>query len=176
MIKFPVRLGSLFILAWGLAVQAAEEKSAAPAPLAPLASLVGGTWVASVPTPAGNPPVKIELHFDWTENRQAIRFDSAFVSGDKKRPYTSGLYGWNAAKGKIAIFYMDSGGSLTEGDIGLEDGVLVNELRSTELSGKVSPIRVFLTKLGEDAFTNDIYVQKDGAWAPFVKVRYERQK
>ncbi|MBI3887013.1 MAG: hypothetical protein HY302_14990 [Opitutae bacterium] len=156
---------------------AAEEKPTKPvSPLAPLASLVGGLWVGPLPPgPAGSAPMVIELRFEWSENKQAIRFDSSFVAGDKKRPYTSGLYGWNAAKGKIAIFYVDSGGSLTEGDITLEDSVLVNELLSTDSAGKVMPIRVRLTKIGDNAFTNEIYLQKDGAWAPFVMVRYERQ-
>lgn len=160
-----------------LVARAADEKpAAAESPLAPLASLTGGVWTGVVPVPAGRPPMHIELRFEWAENKRAIRFESAFVSEGKKRPYTAGLYGWDGAKKKIVIFYMDSGGSLTTGDIALEDGVLVNELTSTEPSGKVTPIRVRLTKVGDDAFTNDIYLQKDGAWAPFVNVRYERRK
>jgi hypothetical protein len=157
------------------AFAADESPAAAESPLAPLASLVGGTWIGPVPVPAGKPPMHIELHFTWAQNRKAIRFESAFVAEGKKRPYVDGMYGWNAAKGKIVITYMDSGGSLTEGLITLEDGVLVNELVSIDPKGIVTPIRVKVTKVGENAFTNDIYLQKDGAWAPFVNVRYERQ-
>jgi hypothetical protein len=172
--KTILRMGLLLLAG---ALGAAEEKAPAPeSPLAPLASLVGGLWVCPVPAPAGSAPVSIELRFEWTENRRAIRFDSAFVQGDKRKPYTSGMYGWNAAKGKIVIFYMDSGGSLTEGDITQENGMFVNDLHSTGPEGKVTPVRVQLTKEGDDAFVNDIYVQKDGAWAPLVKVRYERRK
>jgi hypothetical protein len=163
------------VLSLSLAALAAEEKPAAESPLAPLASLVGGLWVGPVPAPADKPPVHIELRFEWTENKQAIRFESAFVSEGKARPYTSGMYGWNGAKKKLVLFYMDSGGSLTEGEITQEEGVLVNDLISTEPTGKVVPIRVKLTKIGNDAFTNDIYLQKDGAWAPFINVRYERK-
>lgn len=164
------------MVALGWSTLAAQEKAAAPAsPLEPLASLVGGVWVGALPPPKSGPAMQIELRFEWAENKQAIRFDSSFVQGDKKRPYTSGMYGWNAAKGKITIYYMDSGGNLTEGDITLEDGVLVNELQSTDPKGQVTPIRVKLTKVGDHAFTNDIYLQKDGAWAPFVNVRYERK-
>jgi hypothetical protein len=159
-----------------LTARAADEKPAATeSPLAPLASLVGGLWIGPVPVPAGKPPMHIELRFEWAENQKAIRFESAFVSEGKKKPYTNGLYGWNGAKGKIVIFYMDSGGSLTEGEITPEDGALVNELTSTEPTGQVLPVRVKLTKIGDDAFTNDIYLKKDGAWAPFVNVRYERK-
>jgi hypothetical protein len=170
--KSPLALALCFTAALGWSSLMAQEKAA---PLEPLASLVGGLWIGPVPVPAGKAPMVIELRFEWAENKQAIRFDSAFVSGDKKKPYTSGMYGWNAAKGKITIYYMDSGGNLTEGDITPEDGVLVNELQSTDPKGKVTPIRVRLTKVGDNAFTNDIYLQKDGAWAPFVNVRYERK-
>ncbi len=173
--KTPLALVWCLMAAIGWSTLAAQEKPVPPSPLEPLASLVGGLWVGALPPPKTGPAMSIELRFEWAENKQAIRFDSSFMQGDKKRPYTSGMYGWNAAKGKITIYYMDSGGNLTEGDIKIEDGVLVNELQSTDPKGKVTPIRVRLTKLGDHAFTNDIYLQKDGAWAPFVNVRYERK-
>ena len=156
-----------FMAAFGWSALAAQEKPAAPvSPLAPLASLVGGVWVGALPPPPSGPSMSIELRFEWAENKQAIRFDSSFVQGEKRKAYTSGMYGWNAAKGKITIYYMDSGGNLTEGDITLEDGVLVNELLSTDPKGQVTPIRVKLTKVGDNVFTNDIYLQKDGAGRP----------
>ncbi len=174
--KSPFALVLCFMATLGWSSLAAQEKAAPPvSPLEPLASLVGGLWVGSLPPPKSGPATQIELRFEWAENKQAIRFDSSFVQGEKRRAYTSGMYGWNAAKGKITIYYMDSSGSLTEGDITIEDGVLVNELQSTDAKGKVTPIRVKLTKIGDNAFTNDIYLQKDGAWAPFVNVRYERK-
>ena len=178
MIPFPMKNPLLlFTLLLSLVARGADEKPAATeSPLAPLASLVGGLWIGPVPAPAGKPPVHIELRFEWTENKKAIRFESAFVSEGKKKPYASGMYGWNGAKKKLVLFYMDSGGSLTEGEITQENGVFVNELTSSEPTGQVVPIRVKLTKIGNDAFTNDIYLQKDGSWAPFVNVRYERGK
>ena len=154
----------------------AEEKPAAPAPLAAVESLVGGTWVADVPVPAGQPPLALEAKFTRAENKHAVLFESAFVRDGKHAPYTKGFYAWNAEKQKLAIFYTDSGGSLVEGLITPEDGVLVNDLVSTEPDGKLVRIRVRLTKIGNDTFTNAIFVEKDGAMAPFVTVRYERRK
>ena len=153
---------------------AAETPSASP--LAPVESLVGGLWVASLPSPKDQPPLQLEARFAWTENGKAIHFESTWVHGDKRKPYTDGFYAWNAAKQKIAIFYTDSGGSLVEGLITLDGGTLVNDLVSTEPDGKTTPIQVKLTKDGPDVFTNAIFLQKDGAWAPFVSVRYERKK
>ena len=155
--------------------RAADVKAAAGSPLAPLAPLVGGVWIGEVPVPKGEASLKLEARFAWTENKQGVRFDSVFVRGDKRSPYTSGQYGWDGAKGKLVIFYCDSGGSLTTGTITQESGVLVNDLLVSEAGGKTYPVQVRLTKTGADGFTNEIFLQKDGAWAPFVTVRYERE-
>jgi hypothetical protein len=155
---------------------AADAQPAPDSPLAPLESLVGGVWVAQMPVPKDQPPVQLELRFAWADNHQAIRFSSAFVRGDKRKAYTDGFYAWNAAKQKIAIYYTDAGGNLTEGLITTEGGVFVNDLVATGPDGKAEPIQVKLTKDGADAFTNAIFLQKDGAWAPFITVRYERKQ
>jgi hypothetical protein len=160
-----------------LALRASDAPASAPtSPLAPLESLIGGVWIGSLPVPAGKPPVQIELTFSWTENHRAIRFDSAFVGKDKRQPYTSGLYAWDGAKGKLVIFYVSNAGELTEGVITPEGDTLVNELTVTEPGGTTYPVKVRLTKAGPDVFTNEIFLMKDKEWAPFVTVKYERQK
>jgi len=167
----------LGVLILSLTARAADAPVAPPgSPLAPLASLVGGLWIGAVPVPEGRPPLKIELQFTWTENHQAIRFDSAFVGNAKRKPYTSGLYAWDGTKGKLVIFYVDNQGDLTEGTIRSEGATLVNELTLTEPNGKTNPLQVRLTMVGTDVFTNEIFLMKDGAWAPFVTVKYVRQK
>src|ERR1019366_6547528 len=174
---FPMnKLLLLGFLVLPLAVCAIDAPVGAPAPpaespLAPLTSLVGGLWVGDVPVPKGAAPLKLELRFAWTENHRAIHFDSAFV-GSKRTPYTSGLYAWDGAKGKLVIFYVDGGGDLTEGVITPEGSdTLVNELLVTEPTGKTYPVRVRLTKVGTEVFNNAIFLMKDKEWAPFVAVR-----
>jgi hypothetical protein len=169
-------------LLWVLALVAslnlsADEPKPAASPLTAVESLVGGVWVAQMePAKDSHAALLLELRFAWTDNHQSVRFASAWVRGDKRKAYTDGFYAWNAAKQKLAIFYTDAGGNLTEGLITPEGDVLVNDLVSTAPDGKAEPIQVRLTKDGPDAFTNAIFLQKDGAWAPFVTVRYERQK
>src|SRR3954470_14083073 len=94
---------SIYLLAATL-VSAADH----PSTLAPVAELVGGTWLADVPSPNGGAGLQLEANFEWAENGQAIRFHSSWVRDGKKSPYTSGFYAWNAAKKKIAIFYTDA--------------------------------------------------------------------
>ncbi len=71
--------------------------------------------MGEIPVLEGKVPLKIELRFSWTENHQAIRFDSAFVTKDQRKPYTSGLYAWDGAKGKLVIFYVNDDGDVTGG-------------------------------------------------------------
>jgi hypothetical protein len=155
----------------------AADAPAAPAasPYAVLESFVGGVWIATLPPQKDQPPLRIELRFAWNENKQGVHFDSAWLAGDKRASYTSGMYAWNAAKKVLVMFYTDSSGALTEGTVAVEGNVLAHELTLTNKTGAVDNIRVRLTKLGSDAFTNEIFSQKDGAWTKFVEVRYERR-
>jgi len=105
----------LVMLGMALSLSAAEAPASAASPLTAVESLVGGRWLAQMPGPKDQPPLQLELRFVRAENGQAIRFESAWVRGDKRKAYTDGFYAWNGAKQKLAIVYTDSGGNLTEG-------------------------------------------------------------
>ncbi len=161
-----------------VAAFAADDSVSAPdAPLDPLAFLVGGTWVGTdVAGAKDGSALTIELTFTWTENHQAIRFDSSFVQGDKRKAYTSGMYAWNGEKKKVAIVYSDSSGALTEGLISRDrDEVFVNDLVVNDAKVGSYPVQVRLTRVGLEAFTNEIFLQKEGKWVLLVNVRYERK-
>ncbi|HWA28150.1 MAG TPA: hypothetical protein VG734_21040 [Lacunisphaera sp.] len=154
----------------------AEAPPAAPSPYGPIEWLAGGLWKATLPPAQDGSTVAIELVATVPANRHGVHLESTWVIGDKRRPYVSGMYAWDAAKKKFAIFYTDSSGALSAGDVAFEEGVLVHEMKVSEPNGNVSPVRVRLTKTGPNAFTNDIYVQKDGTWTQFVSVKYVRQE
>jgi hypothetical protein len=175
----PMKKYLLVVLLLPLFLRAAEpaaQSTAAPSPDAALEWFLGGTWVANLPPQKDGTPVKIELSFTKPENKNGVRFESSFFFGAKRAPYTCGMYAWNAAKQKYAIFYTDSGGSLSTGEVSLDGDVYAHEFTATGKDGKVEPIRVRLTKTGADSFSNEIYVQKDGAWTQFISVRYERKQ
>ena len=166
----------LFALSLPIFLRAAEAPAtpAAP-PYAMLESFVVGTWVAKFPPQKDQPTMRLELRFAWNENKQGLHFDSTWFFNDKPAPYTSGMYAWNAAKRSLVMFYTDSSGALTEGAVAVEGNVLAHDLTLTNKNGTVENIRVRLTKLGSDAFTNEIFTHKDGAWTKFVDVKYERR-
>ncbi len=169
----------LFIFAPATSSRAGEPakipaKEIAASPYAAVETFVGGVWVATLPPNKAGQAVRLELRFAWSENHQGVRFDSAWVIGEKRAPYTSGQYAWDAAKKKLIMFYTDSGASLVEGPMTPDGNAFVHDLTATDKDGKVEPIRVKLTKAGADAFTNEIFTMKDGAMAKLVEVRYER--
>ena len=143
-------------------------------PFTPLAYLAGHTRAAALPPTPDGTVTKIELRCDWAKNRRALRFDSEVVQGDKRIPYTSGLYAWHPAKRKLVFLYADSDGSLHEGAVTGEGARLVQDFTIAGADGKTIPWRSVLTRLGDEAFTNEISQQKDGKWEKFVEVRYER--
>jgi hypothetical protein len=158
-------------------VHATDAAVAQPAdsPYQVLESLVGGVWVATLPPQKDGSTIGIELRLVWNENKQGVHFDSTWLVGDKRAPYTSGMYAWNAAKKSLVIYYTDSSGSLTEGSVTREGNVLAHEMTVTNKDGSIDRVRTRLSKLGGDAFTNEIFVEKDGAWTKFVEVRYKRR-
>ncbi len=149
----------------------------APAPLPPYAaveSFVGGTWSAPLPAGKDGLPRSIELVFSWAQNHHGIRFDSVFVTGGQRSPYVSGMYVWNAATKQLEMVYTDADGSLTRGPVTFTDGILVHDLTETDSDGTVDQVQVRIAKFGQDAFTDEIYVLRSGAYVKVAAVRYQR--
>jgi hypothetical protein len=144
--------------------------------LATLGFLAGATWRGELPPTSNGQKAGIEARFEWTENHQGIRFDSAWLVGGKKIPYTSGVYLWNPQLKQIAITYSDDEGALTTGTVSLAGEVFAHDLQVIYPSGKIEKIQTKLTHSGSDIFTNAIYRLKDGHWDKFVEVHYTKLK
>ncbi len=173
--KKKLLLVSLFVTGL-VTLRAAAADAGAASIYAPLASFVGGTWMAKLPPQKDAPPMRIEMQFAWNSNRQGVRFDATWFTNDKPAPYTSGMYAWDTAKKAFVIFYTDSSGSLTEGTVAVAGDVLLHELTITAKDGSVERVRVRLTKRGDDIFDDEIFRREGEEWKTFVEVRYERRK
>jgi hypothetical protein len=153
----------------------AETTNQPPATgLASLGFLVDGIWRGDLPPGSDGQKVGIEARFGWTENRQGIRFDSEWLVGGKKYPYTSGVYLWNPQLKQVVISYSDAEGALTTGTVSQADEVFEHDLQVIYPSGKIEKVQTKLTRSGNGSFTNAIYRLKDGQWDKFVEVHYIR--
>jgi len=154
----------------------APEPAKAASPLEPLAFLVGGEWKAKLPGKPDGPQAAIIARFSWAQNHRAIRISNSFVVGDKSMPYIDGMYLWHPGKKTVVFSYIDAEGSLSEGTVKSESGVLLHEFQETDEKGAVSQFTARVTPLPPDAWDNEIFARKDGHLEPLVKVHYERVK
>jgi hypothetical protein len=166
----------LFTLACSFTALAETTNQPAATGLAALGFLVGGTWHGDLPPRPDGQKAGIEARFEWTENHQGIRFDSAWLDGGKKYPYTSGIYLWNPQLKQIVITYGDAEGALTTGTVSVADEVFAHDLQIIYPSGQIEKVLAKLTRSGNDHYTNDVYRMKDGHWDKFVEVPYHKLK
>jgi hypothetical protein len=142
-------------------------------PLAPVAWLVGGTWVSDVKDPSDGTVTHVENRIRWAPNHQAIEFDTDFNG----KPHYNGFYAFNPATKTIGFYYTSPEGELTIGTATRDpDGKTVHqEFDIMHTNGKTGHIRSTLVRDGNDAYWFSVFMQKDGEWAQVFKIRYERK-
>ncbi len=93
----------------------AQSKPATPAaaaePLAPVAWLVGGTWVSDIKDPSDGTVTHVENRIRWAPNHQAIEFNTDFNG----KPHYYGFYAYNPVTKTISFYYTNSNGEMTIG-------------------------------------------------------------
>jgi hypothetical protein len=166
----------LLILACSLTALAETTNQPAATGLAALGFLAGGTWRGDLPPGSDGQKMGIEARFELTDNHQGIRFDSVWVVGGKKYPYTSGVYLWNPQSKQIVISYSDAEGALTTGTVSLAGELFEHDLQVVYPCGQIEKVQAKLTRSGNDHYTNAIYRMKDGHWDKFVEVPYHKLK
>jgi len=142
-------------------------------PLSAIAFLTAHEWDAKLPDSADGKKMKIHAQFSWSESRQAIRFNSKFVTDGKARPYTEGFYAWDAQQRVIAFWYFDAEGTLTKGTVKAEGEKLVHEFEQIKGDGKSSTFVANVTRQGEQSWENEISSRTGRELKLIVKVRYE---
>ena len=176
----PINVLSLIALAgtvFGSLAAAGAETNAMPvSPFAPIEFLVGGIWHGELPSGTNEMKRAIESKFEWTGNHQGIRFESAWVTGDKRSPYCSGMYLWNPEKQQIEIVYTDSKGALIEGFVEQVGPVCQHNLKVVDKTGKAEQLQARMTRPDAKSYLNEVYMMEDGHWQKLVSVRYEKSE
>ena len=165
---------SLAVFAAGGFAQAKPATPAATAePLAPVAWMVGGTWVTDVKNPSDGTLIHVENHIHWAPNHQAIDFNTDFNG----KPHYNGFYAYDPVTKAISFYYTSSQGDLTIGTATPDpDGkTLPHEFDVLHADGKTEHVRSTVVRDGNDAYWFSVFVQKDGEWGQLFKIRYERK-
>ncbi len=172
-------LSATMLLALALFTVDGVAQSNAPAALnadqtlAPVAWLVGGTWVTDVKDPSDGSMTHVENRIRWAANHQAIEFNANFNG----KPHYNGFYAYNPATKTIGFYYTNSDGELTIGTATPDsDGKTVHQdFDITHVDGKVGHVRSTLVRDGNDAYWFTVFMQKDGEWAQVFRIHYERK-
>jgi hypothetical protein len=140
---------------------------------APIAWMVGGTWVSQVTDLSNDTVTHVENRVRWSPNRKAIQFLVDF-SGV---PHYNGFYAYNPAAKNISFYYTSSEGELTTGTATADpDGKTVHqEFDLTHTDGSVGHLRSTLVRDGDNAYWLTVFMQKNGDWAQVFHIRYERK-
>jgi hypothetical protein len=151
----------------------APAAKSADGPLAPIAWLTGGTWVADIKNPQDSSVTHVQNHITWAPNHQAIQFVTEFNG----KPHYNGFYAYDVAKAAIRFYYTADNGDLTIGTAtpDLDGKTLHQEFDITHPSGKTDPVRSTVVRDGEDAYLFTVFVQQNGEWKQIFEITYKRK-
>jgi len=168
----------LFVFVAIFALRAIAQTPAAPtksaeSSLAPIAWLVGGTWVSDVRDSKDGSVTHVENHITWASNHQAIQFVTDFNG----KPHYNGFYAYNPVTKTIGFYYTNSGGELTIGTTtpNTDGKTLHQEFEIMKPDGTTGHVRSTLVRDGDDAYWFTVFMQHNGEWAQVFKIRYERK-
>jgi hypothetical protein len=170
-----VKRGACILALAGAVALSAQGQAALPAakPISPLAWLVGGVWTSDV-TPPGGHPTRIETRYQWADNSAYVRFTTHFVSEKGTFKNYDGSFFWNPEQSTLAMWYMDAGGTITQGPVTMTADTMLMTFRGTDFDGKLADMRVTVTRKNADAYRWQLEEKQPSAWKPLLSLEYRR--
>ena len=163
------------------AIQAqARAAPAAPATsaegIAPLAWMVGGTWVGEEPG-AGGATLKVLMTARWAETRNAILFDVAFESAGKRTAQYNGMFLWHPGRKNLTLWQINRKGEVAEGEVFPSAEAIDQTVSVDHLDGTRHFLKVRYRLLDRDTFhfKGFFRLREDAPWQDAVEVTYRRQ-
>ena len=165
--------GLLFTLVTNGIAAAQEKPPSAETTLAPVAWLVGGTWVSDVKDPSDGSITHVENHISWAPNHQAVQFVTDFNG----RPHYNGFYAYDPVKKSINFYYTSEQGLLTIGTAtpGGDGKTLTQEFDTMVPNGKTGHMKSTITRDGPDTYVFQVFAQQNGEWKLVLEITYKRQ-
>ena len=144
--------------------------------IAPLAWMVGGTWVGEEPG-AGGATLKVLMTARWAETRNAILFDVAFESAGKRTAQYNGMFLWHPGRKKLTLWQINRKGEVAEGEVFPSAGVIDQTVSVDHLDGTRHFLKVRYRLLDKDTFhfKGFFRLREDAPWQDAVEVTYRRQ-
>jgi hypothetical protein len=153
--------------------QVAAKKPEPAKPIAALAWLIGGTWIANASN-VGGPGMRIETRYQWSDNNAYIRFNTHFVSDKAAVHRYDGNFFWSPEQSTLAMWYMDPANTITQGPVKLEGEVMEMTFRGTDFEGKQADFRVKVTRKTNDLYNWLLEEKSAEGWRQLLTLDYQR--
>jgi hypothetical protein len=163
----------LVVTTSGFCAREPGKKPGVTKPISAMAWLVGGVWTADA-SKLGPGTLRIETRYEWSDNHAFIHFTTHFVS-DKGTAHTyDGNFFWNPQMSSLAMWYMDTANSITQGPVSAESDGLKITFHGEDFEGRQADMQVTILRK-----TNDHYqwllAEKQGlGWKQLAALDYLR--
>jgi hypothetical protein len=165
-----MRLLSAMMLASVLGSVPLLRAQQSPTKFRPLAFLVGSCWIGTFPDGK-----RTDEHcFEWVFDRAFVR-DRHVVRGDETPYEGESLFWWNAKAGRLAFWYWNSQGGVSEGSADVTSEGLVFPERYTTDSGVVD-MKAVWTRTGPDGYRVRQTVQQGDEWKTLWTMDLKRRR
>jgi hypothetical protein len=155
-------LVTCFFLGWSVSSRTSQVTGEAPGPLAPLAPLVGRTWITTFP----NGALTDTQRFEWMYGRKFVRNPHQVKDAAGQVVYEGEtIYGWDAGAGELRWWYFNATGGWIDGTVAVEDdGTLVFEGENHGGTGQTAKVRSSAHFEGDDRWLSTTWFWRDGEW------------
>ncbi len=135
---------------------------------------MGGVWTADA-TAMGNGMKRIETRYQWSDNNSFLRFNTHFVTDKADLKTYDGNFFWSPAKSTIYVWYTDSENAITEGPVVVSGVTTEIQFRGPDFEGKVSDLRVLVTRKNADLYHWALSEKQSDGWKPLADLDYARK-
>ena len=146
----------------------------APRPMADLAWLVDGVWVADA-TKLGPGMLRIETRYRWSDNGAFIRFNTHFVTEKTALKTYDGNFWWDPATKGFAMWYVNAGNEITSGPVTRAGDDFTLDFHGPDMAGKPADLRVLMRRVNPDLYHWSLAEKVGETWKPLLALDYARK-
>jgi hypothetical protein len=161
-------------IAISIKAQTSNKQSATNNPVKAMAWVVGGTWIADTSN-LGPGMQRIETRYDWSDNGSYIRFTTHFVSDKGTLKNYDGSFFYDPTGKTLSMWYMDAGGSITQGPMTIEGDHWQMAFRGPDFAGKIADLQVDVLRKSNDLYHWSVSEKDGDTWKKLLELDYARK-
>lgn len=162
------------MLTVGLGAAGGQEASKTAKPVAAMAWVVGGVWVADT-SKLGGGMQRIETRYQWSDNGAYIRFNTHFISDKGTMNNYDGNFFWEPTEKTLRVWYTDAGSAITQGPVTVDASQWQISFRGEDFEGKQAEMRVDVDVRSKDLYHWTLHEKSGDSWKKLLELDYVRR-